>query len=77
MKYIFVFAAMLALDFIYAEYTKACADRRRLWASAMAGVMPLFLGYLAISYVGDPTTIAAACLGAFCGTWLSLKYGRD
>lgn len=76
MTYLLVFLAMFALDFIYAEYTRACADRRVLKSALMAGGMPLLLGYLAISYVGNPYTIAAACLGAFCGTWLSMRLGK-
>ena len=70
-----VFVAMTLLDFVYAEYTKAAADRAALKASMWAaGILPfnfvVVTGYIEVWWMVIP-----ACAGAWLGTKLSIKYG--
>lgn len=76
MSYILVFLAMVGVDFAYAEWAKACADRRTFWASSMAAVMIVLSGYVTTNYVSNPWMLVSAALGAFAGTWLSMKFGK-
>lgn len=69
-----VFLAMTALDFVYAEWAKACADRRPMAASLYAALLILLAGYVTRSYVEDAWMLIPACLGAFAGTWLSVRF---
>lgn len=65
---------MTAVDFLYAEYTKGIRDFRTIYASTMA-MMMLGANALVVSlYVHNPYTIAAAALGAFFGTYLSMRF---
>jgi hypothetical protein len=73
-EYFLAFFGMLGVDFLYAEYTKGCADRRTLYASFMAAAM-LGLNALVVTlYVSNPWTVAAAVGGAFAGTFISLRW---
>jgi len=76
MNYALVFAAMTILDFVWAEYTKAVAERRTIMASALSSALILLSGFVAISYVGDHEMLAPAAIGAFSGTWLSMRFGK-
>jgi len=64
--------AMFCMDYIYAEYTKACGDRRPLLASAMASLMLFFGGFVVSMYVDDPWMLIPASIGAFFGTYFSV-----
>ena len=64
--------AMFCMDFVYAEYTKACADRKALLASLMASIMLGFGGFVVSMYVDDPWMLVPASIGAFFGTYVSV-----
>lgn len=76
MMFLLVFVAMTALDFVYAEWGKAVAERRSLWASGNAAVLILLSGFVTRSYVEDWTLLSAAACGAWLGTWLSIRFGK-
>lgn len=76
MMFLLVFVAMTALDFVYAEYTKAAADRRIWSASIYAAVLIALTSFVTSSYVNDAWLVAPAVLGAFFGTWLSIRFGK-
>lgn len=65
--------AMFFLDFVYAEYTKAIGDRRPVVASSWASVLILLTGIVTTTYVGDPWMLAPISVGAFAGTYVSVK----
>lgn len=67
---------MTALDFTYAEYTKAAAERRLYPACGWAVVLYLLGGFVAINYIGNHWMLIPAAFGAFAGTWLSIKFGK-
>lgn len=70
---LYVFAAMAALDFVWARYSVACAHRRPLAAAAYAALIVVFNGPVVISYVDNHWLLAPAIAGAFFGTWVSLR----
>lgn len=71
--YLIVFAALFALDFVWAIYTKAISDDRELWASVTAVAIILLSGTAIMKYAHDATMLIPAAFGAFAGTWASIK----
>ena len=70
-----VFGAMTVLDFVWAEYNKACARGRLLYAPATSSVIILLSGFTIRSFVEDASFLLTCALGAFVGTFLSMRYG--
>jgi uncharacterized membrane protein YfcA len=68
-----VFAAMTALDFVFAEYTRATADRHAIKASLWASTIIVLTGFVTTSYVENHWLMIPAAIGAFAGTWLSVR----
>lgn len=68
-----VFAALFALDLVWARYTVAITDRRKLLAGIYASAIIALSGYAAINYVHDPWMLLPAMAGAFCGTIVGIK----
>lgn len=73
--HLIVFGAMAVLDFVWAEYNKACARGRLLYAPAMSSVIILLSGFTIRSFVEDASFLLTCALGAFVGTFLSMRYG--
>lgn len=74
MMYLLSFFGMLGVDFLYAEYTKAAADRRTAMACVTAGAMLIFNALVVSLYVANPWTMIAAAAGAVVGTYISMRY---
>lgn len=68
-----VFAALFALDIVWARYTSAIADHRRLLASSFAAAIIALGAFATINYIDDPRMIIPAMAGAFCGTFVGTK----
>lgn len=75
-KAIAVFAALFALDFVWALYTKAIGANRMVLASSYAVALIGLSGAAAIGYTSDPWLLAPAMLGAFAGTFAAMKWGH-
>ena len=73
---IIVFAAMAVLDFVFAEYTKATADRKSLAASKWAALIIPLNVVVVSGYVTVWWMLVPAAAGAWLGTLLSIKYGK-
>jgi hypothetical protein len=76
-SFLSVCAAMTALDFVFAEYTRATADSRAVKAAAWAAAIILLTGFVTTAYVGNIWLLIPASLGAFAGTWLSVRRTRS
>ncbi len=74
MNYVLVFVAMFALDFVYAEYTKAAADRKAAAASHYATMLILLTGFVTSSYVSNLWYLIPAASGAWLGTYASMRW---
>lgn len=71
-----VFAAMFALDFVWAYYTKAITRHAPFAASNWAIVVTVFSAIAQIGYVENHWLVLPAALGAFAGTYSAMKWGR-
>lgn len=76
MMYLAAFAAMVASDFLYAEYTKAVARGKIFWAAGAAMAMVFTNALVVLTYVSNPWVLLAVAAGAFTGTTLSMRFGR-
>lgn len=68
-----VFLSMLMLDFVWAVYTRAVAEKRPSLASTCASAIIVLSGTAAIGYVNDPWMLIPAAAGAFVGTFLAMN----
>lgn len=68
-----VFAAMFALDLVWARYTAAVTERRRTLASSYSAVIIALGAFATINYIDDPRMIVPAMLGAACGTFIGIR----
>lgn len=71
------FGGMVFLDFLWARYTMALADRRVLAGGFYAMGTIALGGAVTISYVTDPMLLIPACVGAFVGTSLSIYFNQE
>jgi hypothetical protein len=74
--YLLVFVAVAALDFVWAFYTRACANGWAGVGALLAGGIILLSGSAQIGYTHDPYLLAPAVLGAIVGTWSALRLAK-
>lgn len=67
-----VLVGMTILDFVWARYTAACAEKKAMLASLNASGIMILNGLVTIVYVNEPRMIVPAVVGAFIGTYLSI-----
>lgn len=68
-----VFAALFALDFVWAKYTYAMQARQPIVAGGLSSMLILLSGAAAIGYTSNPWLLVPAMLGAFAGTWCAVR----
>ncbi len=71
---IMIFAAVCGLDLAFASYTKAVADGRALKSSLMAIIIYALSASAIVGIVATHWLIVPACLGAFTGTYVSVRF---
>lgn len=69
-----VFVSMFVVDIFYAIYLKSIENNKPLHASSMATVVFFIASIATIGYVDNHWLLIPACLGAFAGTWVGVKY---
>lgn len=74
--FIIVFAAMFALDFVWAYYTRAIQRHAAMSAASWAVGIIVLGGIGQIGYVNDPWLLIPASLGAFGGTFVAVYWGE-
>lgn len=67
-----VFLAFIVVDFTFAKYTVACAEKRVPAAMLWSALIPLFSGFVAIQYVSNPWMLVPTAAGAAVGTYLGM-----
>jgi hypothetical protein len=72
-KWLIIFFAMTALDFVYARYTLAVARKAKLVASNYSILIILITGFSVIEYTKDPMLLIPAAAGAWVGTYLGMR----
>jgi hypothetical protein len=60
-------------DFIWTELVAAVNKKKAMLASSLAVVFQLISGFVIIAYVNEPVLLIAAAIGAFTGTYASIK----
>jgi hypothetical protein len=76
MQYIITFLAVFFVDIFYIFYLKAIENNHALKASLWA-VVVFFIGSVAIiEYTQNTLMLIPACLGAFCGTYVGIRFKR-
>jgi hypothetical protein len=76
MSYIFAFFAMFALDFVWARYTRNITAGNAGRAGGYAALIVGFNAAVTLGYVADIWVVVPAALGAFAGTYASLKWDQ-
>lgn len=71
-QFLLVFVAFTAVDYVYAKYTIACAERRIYPAMLWAAIIPLLTGFVVLQYKDEPLLLVPTSLGAAVGTWMAL-----
>lgn len=75
-SYILTFFAIFFVDIFYTYYLKAINDNAALKAS-LWGVVVWLIGSLAvIEYTINHWLLIPACLGAFAGTYVGIKFRK-
>lgn len=77
MNWVGVAVAMAVVDWAWARYAIALADRRALAGAVWAVMILLPSAFTITSYVHDPRMLAPAALGAFVGTYVSVKFKKE
>lgn len=71
---ILVFFSMFVVDVLYAVYLKSIENNRPVFASMMATIVFFVASIATIGYVDNHWLLIPACLGAFAGTYVGVKY---
>lgn len=74
--FIMVFAAMTLLDFLWGHYTAHVASGKAIPAALFASGIIVATGFVTAAYISNNAMIVPAALGAFFGTWFSVKCQR-
>jgi hypothetical protein len=73
LRALITFAALFVLDIVWARYTIALTDRRRVLAGSYASAIIALGAVGTISYINDPWMVLPAMLGAFAGTFVGIQ----
>lgn len=68
--------ATVIVDWIWAWYIIYTAKKHAIKASILATLISCLGSYVTLSYINDRRAIIAVALGAFVGTFLSIKFSK-
>ena len=74
--FVITFLAVFATDIINAYYIKAIHESKALVASTWAVLITLTASIAVINFTEDHTMLLAALLGAFCGTFVAIRFKK-
>lgn len=66
-----VFVVYLAIDFVWARYTKHVMAKNAMTAGFLSAAIIFLNGLGTISFTSDHWMLIPAALGAFVGTWVA------
>lgn len=67
-----IFAAVFALDFAWARYNIATAEKHITRSAVYSVIVYLLSAFVTIQYITDPWKLLPACFGAAAGTAFSV-----
>lgn len=68
-----VFAALFALDFVWARYARAMTEQRAARSAHYAAGIILLSGFGITQYASEPLYLIPAALGAWLGTYVAIR----
>jgi hypothetical protein len=71
------FLLVFLTDVLYTYYVRALNGTNALVASSWSAVVTVCASMVAINSVEDHTMLGAVLLGAFCGTYVGMKYRKE
>ena len=74
--YVITFFALFFTDVFYTHYLRSVQENQALKASLWAVVVFFIASVAVINYTNDHIMLIPACLGAFCGTWVGMKFRK-
>lgn len=77
MKYILVALSMASVDFFWARYMIAVTARQAWRAAAWSSSIILLGAFVTLSYVHEHGMIVAAAIGAFIGTFATVRFTKQ
>ena len=75
--YIFTFIAVFATDFLYVYFVKSIQDDHALRAAWWSMVVTFTASVAVINYTEDHLALIPALLGAFFGTYASMRWRKN
>lgn len=73
---VLVFVATIAVDWMWALYIIYTSKKQPFKAAVFATLLTCLGSFITLSYIHDRRAIIAAALGAFIGTFLSIKFSK-
>jgi hypothetical protein len=74
MKALAVFVAMTVLDFVWARYNMATTSNKAMLSALYSVTIVLLGAFSVISYTDNHVMLLPAAAGAFCGTYLAVRF---
>lgn len=75
-QFLGVMAAMFLADICWAYYFIKIEERRSAAAGIWAALIYIFGAFTVTSYIDDKSLIAAAMIGSFLGTYVTVEYKK-
>jgi len=74
LNYLIIFVSLVLIDIVYIFYLKYVAQNKINKASSWASVVTLLNGIIIINYSSDIYSVLSAMIGAYVGTFISMKF---
>lgn len=75
-KFALVMGLMALVDACWTKYTLAVQDKNALLSGGWSVGIMLCGAFVTVNYVGDKSLIFAAAIGAFIGTYYTVKHSK-
>jgi hypothetical protein len=72
-----VMCAMIVVDWCWAKYMKAAADKNAVWAAFWSASLIVISAFSVTQYIENHTMVLAAAIGAWIGTFYAVKHGEE
>lgn len=75
-NFLLVFLATVVVDWVWALYIIHTSKKNALRAAVLGTLLTCIGSFITLSYIHDQRAIIAAAIGAFVGTYLSIKFSK-
>jgi len=76
LKFLGVMVSMILADVAWTQYFIKVSERKSLSSGIWSASIIIFGAICTMNYVGDPTMLVAAGIGAFIGTYITVEYKK-